>query len=958
MALTVESLKPIFPKYDYKYTERPKAACATYLSDRNPFNIPLANNVGEYQMEEMTQPLRAASNCGQQLTTTTFKDTHQDWKGKSRGLFFHHHPHGDLNVNCVKLSEDCKSPVPVICRERTKTRCTQTRYRESSAQTRPYLPEIANNKENYENFEVYQISKLIDSYQPPGEYEAKVVERARRRRKYEQTLKLLNTRNKEKHQFVVEAMEWEDWVAREEYIQGCQMLRMEIVEKMFRNREENLRKMSIQRISHSTARIEAKRQAQLQKINIEYDRGMRILEAKKQKVNRCYRKGNIIQEHIDPASDLHAPQMRFGVNPNRRHFVGFRKHFDDRIDELDKQRDDGSLSSLACPFRKLKTWSKPKERMKEVTQRFCSDENLKNVYESLRGIRINPVGDSERDPKCLKRKAKTDKPIDTLKVVQMQISMANLYKPDDEPIDPEIKVKQELSEETQEVTTQPKIDEIPFKSEDEIANILGEFEGTTLGKLLQFLGDELERLKLQKKFQAIHLLAKKERWWREAAEAGLRQKENKQREEQNELFAKAYETRQDTSSLFLESVLEREFNFTQESLARQNIAELAKQFPEFDQEELDHKIMLSQGKDKNTYDLMVVSDFVRNNVLAVAEERFAKMKVDRLQGAYVRVIEEELYASVEKALAIEFQTPEAVCIVGEVLDELIDNAVTYEFDIISPSSSESEFNTQLEVNYIINKLLVLAIKTPSEKSDFLDSTDVDTKLTAEKEAKALIRKLIRKTIPQERWKPESERIVEQTLSDTFNEAINEIECLKASRQVQADDRLHEVISEIYHRMAECWGRKFESNKAPSNSTEESSQSEISGVLRSVTSNIDIFDTGSLSSPDGAIADNESESLIKLHYLHPKKVHNYARVELNRLEEDSQTSGKSNTLSTKPIYPDLPDSSGNLTDNGDDRVRLMSVSYERESACFENACAFQGKPQDSCARPGENRKSSP
>ncbi|XP_055851000.1 cilia- and flagella-associated protein 91-like [Episyrphus balteatus] len=986
MALTLDSLKPIFPKYDYKYTERPKAACSTYLSDRNPFNLPQAS---EYQIEDVPRmslssstpaplPPSASNYDGQLLTSNTI-----DCKGKSRGLFFHHHPQGNVNVICVKLSEDCKSPVPVICRERTKTRCTQTRYRESSAQTRPYLPELANDKENYETNEVYQISQLLDSYQPPGEYEAKVVERTRRRRQYEKALKLLNNKYKEKHQSVVEALEWEDWVAREEYIQDCQMLRMQIVEKMFENREKNLRQMSEQRISFSTERIQAKRFGQLRKIQIEYDREMRRLEAKKLKINRNYRKGNIIQEHIDPASDLHAPQMRFGVNPNRRHFVGFRKNFDDRIDELDRQRDVGRVSSLACPFRKLKTWAKPKERMKEVTQRFCSDENLKNMYDSLKGLRMKSEA-PKRAPKCLRKKATSFKPEEVFKceeLIEEQRSITSfIAQPLDESIKTDIHDDREFVEEQEPPTDQQVHEKIQIKSDDEIAGILGEFEGTTLGNLLQFLSDELGRLKLQKKFQAIHLLAKKERWWREAAEAGQRQKENKQREEQEELFAKAYETRQDTSSLFLESVLEREFNFTHQTLARDKITQLAEEVPEFDQDELDLEIILSKGKDRQAYDRMVISDCVRNQVFAVAEERFAKMKVEKLHATHLRAIEEELYASVEKALADEFQVPEGICIVGEILDELIDNAVTYDFDIFTPSSSslESAFDTQQEVNDIISKLLQLVTQKSDEECNFFD-------LTAEKEAKALIRKLIRKTIPQKRWKDESERIVEQTLSDTFNEAVYELECLKASQQVRADDRLNEVISEIYNRLEECWGKNNEHKTQG-----ETSASDISGFLKSVPSNIDIFENSSANtvssgeSPDDRMINEEINLMKKIEYIDAKNLEKYEPIEIcrcherfNLLEKTSKSwkslSSLENEFSDKPItstsseenlsfsshykdlisepfsravYPDLPVE----FQDDEDRVKLMTEgSYERASACIERASIYQEKPRCSCYR---------
>lgn len=234
---------------------------------------------------------------------------------------------------------------------------------------------------------------ILPGDKPPGLYEVEVLERARKRWAFAKALKenfrkqIEKAREQvklQKHHHVLEAFEWEHWIEREEYIQECQMLRLEILIRMFDKREREMHNASHVRIQMSCEVIEAKRVAALKKNELEYNRALRRLEMTHRKQTRVWRKEHISQGLGDPCSEFYAPQKRYGVNPNRRHYNAMRKGFDLRMDNLEKKAVKMDYKHLKCPFAKLKEWSKPKEVLQEVEQNFCSDVNLKKLYESLR----------------------------------------------------------------------------------------------------------------------------------------------------------------------------------------------------------------------------------------------------------------------------------------------------------------------------------------------------------------------------------------------------------------------------------------------------------------------------------------------------------------------------------------------------------------------------------------------
>lgn len=133
--------------------------------------------------------------------------------------------------------------------------------RESSAQTHPWLPEItciADTDEDNENFpEVVYVADLIDStITYPGLREVEIVERARKRRMWENALPPIESADDiPSRAAALEAFEWEEWLAREKEINECQQARLKIVADLMAKRETKHLKDTNQKLENCKRRI-------------------------------------------------------------------------------------------------------------------------------------------------------------------------------------------------------------------------------------------------------------------------------------------------------------------------------------------------------------------------------------------------------------------------------------------------------------------------------------------------------------------------------------------------------------------------------------------------------------------------------------------------------------------------------------------------------------------------------
>ncbi|XP_073827137.1 uncharacterized protein [Musca autumnalis] len=635
-----------------------------------------------------------------------------------------------------------------------RTRGTQSLYRESSAQTLPYLPAVSNDPDELESMELFKLPTILPCTGPPCLYEVEVLERARKRWAFAKALKenfrkqLAEARQQQvkipKHDHILEAFEWEHWIEREENIQECQMLRLEILIRMFDQRERQMRTASYERIQQSYERIEAERQEALRKNEVAYSRAMRRLEMQHKKQPRHWRKEHISQGFADPTSEFYAPKMRHGIDPSRRHFVASRKGFDMRMDDLERKAVRMDPRHLKCPFAKLRSWSKPKELVQEVEQNFCSENNLRKLYESLRNLR-ETSNKPKTTPICLKAKEKPKTIIDAQQSPSLRsprVTITDEVAAYEYPIEESSTEDSDIRRLREEQDYQDYLQEVREEKQherqlrehlqremgqEEFEVMIQAYEGNTIGWLMRFLSEEMCRLKEQRKLHFYTMLAKQERWHREAAEAGLRQKENVMRDTYEKLYQECGQANFETAEKYLHSLLQEDVNDYAEQQAESHVVTQAR--------ELDKEISewLHSFQDVQTpMNYHELRHALKDIVIPDADKILYRLERDDcVRHVINEVLLPQVFAQLE-AYDISFS------LTTNFVDRLIDNDLQ-----LSSSDCCSECDC----------------------SDFCSCTG------AQKEARAILRKLIRHSVPGRRWRTSTERMVDENVKDILDEVF-------------------------------------------------------------------------------------------------------------------------------------------------------------------------------------------
>uniref|UniRef100_A0A1A9WZZ5 Cilia- and flagella-associated protein 91 n=1 Tax=Glossina brevipalpis TaxID=37001 RepID=A0A1A9WZZ5_9MUSC len=637
--------------------------------------------------------------------------------------------------------------------KRRKIRGTQTIYRESSAQTLPYLPSISNDPQSIADMELFKLPTILPGDGPPGLYEVEVLERARKRWSFLNALKekvicqkqAIREQTKQiipKH--ILMAFEWEYWIEREEYIQECQMVRLEILVRMFNKRESSLHSASNKTIESSYERIQNERKAALKKNKIEHDRAMRRLSIKHSKESRVWRKENISFDFGKPSSEYYAPKMRYGVNPNRRHYEALRKGFDTRMEDLEKQAVKMDPKHLKCPFAKIKKLSKPKELLSEHERNFCSDVNLKKLYDGLRLLRKTSTKDSQGTEYRILRGVDSDDELDDDAAIKQAKSIGdeiNIVKstvtlPNEDVTEIENQSAEEAALERmqEEEKHWDYIEELKKENEknklimeklnaeflrEENENIYQSYEGLAVGWLMRFLGEEMVRAREQRRLHFYYMLAQRERWRREAVEAGLRQKENSLRSHYEQLYKQCSLSNMDVTQSYISEIMNKDIMTYAEQEAEEHIIELAKQI------DRDVESWLECFKiHQNPLDYDIIRCNLRKNIMSdVCELKCREEKKDMINYIIYDVLFPNVFVKLE-AYDICTVTTE------EFIDRLFDIDLYYEST--ESSSVDEDRQSEQEVNCIMRKLIRYAVPgrrhlTPSERmaaNNFEDIMDV------------------------------------------------------------------------------------------------------------------------------------------------------------------------------------------------------------------------------------------
>lgn len=141
----------------------------------------------------------------------------------------------------------------------------QTIYREQSAQTKPYLPQIQY-QPGIEKTELIQFNTVFDIDTPFSLSEIIAINRQRKRFECEQILKQCNDNFAEQKQQIFETLEWQEWLTHENDLENTQSLRFRTVEKKLRQRDKLFENDSIKTIDISINRLNNEHKRQIETI--------------------------------------------------------------------------------------------------------------------------------------------------------------------------------------------------------------------------------------------------------------------------------------------------------------------------------------------------------------------------------------------------------------------------------------------------------------------------------------------------------------------------------------------------------------------------------------------------------------------------------------------------------------------------------------------------------------------
>ncbi|EMP33647.1 AMY-1-associating protein expressed in testis 1 [Chelonia mydas] len=418
----------------------------------------------------------------------------------------------------------------------SRTLGTQTDYRDGEAQTDPYSPEYV--------VPLGSIPELLTlaTLTWAGQAEVEMIERAREKRAWEATLPPLSDLSQtEKRRKMMDDMERKEWAFREQEIEKLQDVRLEVLKKLLRRREEGQNEVDVNRLDTHWFNRQQDKEERVRKIKHEHIKAMRKLIAKGKNVEGKLERRDVIRDYTDYASQPYGPLSRIGYFPdNHSERYVVKNHFLNTYEgllELEASLP-GSVTQPRTKAPKPKSTT-TKEGFIKRTARL--DMELAQVHQMFEG------------------KEKRLELIRELRTTHALQEDGNLLKKAEKQVTLALQRQRDLHEHKLSL----------------VENHLARIEGRVLVNMFDFLSKELVRLQEERKIHAFAMLAERQRRIREAEESGRRQVEERRRREEDEIFKQVVKVHQSTVDSYLEDVILNSMESTAEEQAREEIQKVA-----------------------------------------------------------------------------------------------------------------------------------------------------------------------------------------------------------------------------------------------------------------------------------------------------------------------------------------------------------------------------------------------
>ncbi|CAH8591971.1 unnamed protein product [Schistosoma bovis] len=503
------------------------------------------------------------------------------FEGMDRSKYFTHHtlslcpyPSGNPKIMDITLDSlvgnqnitqiDLRPKRPVYI-----SRYVQTMYRDSEAQTDPYSPLYVVN--TGENLETLKLTSLSYGYGlPVGLFDVERIERARQRREIEENLPPYkdianNLVQIAKRRKILEGLENREWYFREREVEAMQEVRLNVIVQLLRRREQRKQEAISRRLDQKWSESCAQNETKCRAIKYRYIGELRKLLKLRLAAKEYKFKRDMIMDYAKPSSQVFAPLTRLGVFPDRssERYV---------VKNIYSSRYEGLLTLEA---RLPRFAFQPRIRLQQP-KLHTKDGFLKRKYRHQKELAELHDEESERQEVAV---------IMLQQLIRGRAIQTQMYegKRKRSELIAESRSTHALLEDEQaqkkreKLTILTKQEDLGYLLHQErlVEDILGQFECDSLANMLDFLSKELDRLIEERRIHALVLIAERQRRIREAEECGTRQKEERRRREQDEIFKQLVKVHEDTVDSYLINIAGLAVNSAADYLAKEEISTLA-----------------------------------------------------------------------------------------------------------------------------------------------------------------------------------------------------------------------------------------------------------------------------------------------------------------------------------------------------------------------------------------------
>uniref|UniRef100_A0A8C8S965 Cilia- and flagella-associated protein 91 n=1 Tax=Pelusios castaneus TaxID=367368 RepID=A0A8C8S965_9SAUR len=560
---------------------------------------------GRHQQQLEALQKLAISQPSLQIPQIVYEDP--EVNGRNRYKYFERK---NSNLHCSTTYTGATPVTSVDDRSRSPTSRTlgiQTDYRDGEAQTDPYSPEYV--------VPLGSIPELLTLATltwgrglPAGQAEVEMIERAREKRAWEATLPPLSDLSQvEKRRKMMDDMERKEWAFREQEIEKLQEVRLEVLKKLLRRREEDQNEVDVNRLDTHWFNRQRDKEERVRKIKHEHTKVMRKLIAKGKNVEGKLERRDVIRDYTDYAAQPYGPLSRIGYFPdNHSERYVVKNHFLNTYEgllELEASLPD-SVTQPRIKAPKPKTTTTKEGFIKRSAR---LDMELAQVHQAL----LDKKNKVKEPKKPLRFLQKITKPVprprtptllspSTVSWIEEELELAVIFlqklirgraiqnmmfegKEKRLELIRELRTTHALQEDGKLLKKAEKQVTLALQRQRDlhehklslVENHLAWIEGRALVNMFDFLSKELVRLQEERKIHAFAMLAERQRRIREAEESGRRQVEERRRREEDEIFKQVAKVHQSTVDSYLEDVILNSMESTAEEQAREEIQRVA-----------------------------------------------------------------------------------------------------------------------------------------------------------------------------------------------------------------------------------------------------------------------------------------------------------------------------------------------------------------------------------------------